>query len=319
MKRVRYTVSVKGLPTPRGSISFSALRKILDLLADGSERALRLALEGESVKTGPVPEWLAQSAEFILTAIRPGSTTLVFDAPTLGEVASDQIRQPDLWETVPAPDETALTVLAKSVADAEQENLDSERYDLGVLETLLGFKRILAEDNIKIRLASAKGRREGFTLDSHAFQKIERIKKSTPEPQAALLTGYLNLIQHSERKFQLKLENGQTVRGRIDESLISLEQLRSLWGKKVTIKGILYFAASQKPRLFEAQVINPRQVGDHVLATLSLPLPRMDVLAQVKRQVSSKDIVSEIWGKWPGDESIDDILGSLEAPEADRR
>jgi len=314
MKRVRYRVSVKGLPTPPGSISFGALRKILDLLADGSERALRLALEGESVKTGPVPDWLVRSTDFVLTAIRAGSTTLVFDAPTLGEVASEQISQPDLWEKVPAPDETALTVLAKSVADAEREYLDSERYDLGVLDTLLGFKRILAEDNIKIRLTSVKGRRDSFTLDSDAFQKIEKIKTSTPEPQATLLTGYLNMIQHSERKFDLRLENGQTVRGRIDESLISLEQLRGLWGKKVTIKGILHFAASQKPRLFEAQVINPRQAGDEILAAVDLPLEIPDVVAKVRKE-TEHGVVSEIWGKWPGEESVQEILGALRETE----
>ncbi len=56
---VQYTVSLKGLPTPKGTITFSALKSIIDILSEGSERALRLALEGESVKRGIVPTWLS--------------------------------------------------------------------------------------------------------------------------------------------------------------------------------------------------------------------------------------------------------------------
>lgn len=313
IKQVYYKVSIKGLPTPKGAITFSALRRIIDILSDGSERALRLALEGESVKKGPVPTWLAKSTDFILTAIGPGSTTLEFSVPTLGEIASEQIQQQDLWNTVPEPDETALTLLSKSIIDAEQENLESERYDSGILDTLLGFKKILEDDNLNIQLTSESRKQDNFKIDNVALQKIEKLKIETPDPQAVLLTGFCNLIQHSNRRFDLTLEDGRTVRGKIDEKAIALEQLRNLWGKKVTIKGIIYFTASKKPRFLEAQIITARQIGDEAFKTINLPLPTMEIVSKV-REKSNQKIVSDIWGKWPGDENVDDILNALKEP-----
>lgn len=316
VKSVQYRVSIKGLPTPKGAISFSALGRIIEVLSQGSERALRLALEGGSKKKGPTPLWLARSADFVLTDIRPGSTTLVFEAPTLGAVAGRQIKQQDLWAVVPEPEDTALTVLSKSVRDAENENLDSESYDLGVLESLLGFRRILDEDNVTIRISSLKRKTDSFKLDVKSFKKIEMLRTVTPESQAVLLTGFLDLIVHSKHRFEFTLENGQTVRGKIDETLIPVENMRQFWGKKVTIKGTLHFAASKKPRFLEAQVINPRSSSDDVLSSISYPLPIKDIIARVHRE-SNEVSVSEIWGKWPGDESIDELMRALTEPKAE--
>lgn len=315
IKKIQYKVSIKGLKSPKGSITFSALRRLVEALSEGSERALRLALEGQSVKRGRLPDWLSKSTDFLLTGIRRGSTTLVFEAPTLGAAAGEQIAQQDLWNTVPNPDDTALTILSKSVADAEREDLDSERYDPGVLNALLEFRRILDQDNVSIKLVSDQRRRENFSLDNTAFQKIEKLKIATPEPQAVLVAGFFNMIQHSQRKFELTLETGGTVRGRIDEQSISIEQMRSLWGKKVTIKGILHFTASKKPRLLEAQVITPRQAGDELLNTMSLPLEATRVVSKLRPPLADAEgIVSDIWGKWPGEESIDEILNALKEP-----
>ncbi|MDI6779201.1 MAG: hypothetical protein QME25_03255 [Bacteroidota bacterium] len=310
IKQVHYKVSITGLQVPKGAIAFSALRRIIDILSDGSERALRLALEGGSVKKGPIPTWLAKSTDFILTGMRPGSTILELGVPTLGEIASEQIQQQDLWNTVPQPEETALTLLSKSIIDAEKEDLESERYDSGILETLLGFKKILEDNNLNIRLTSETRKQDNFKIDNAALQKIEKLKIETPEPQAVLLTGFCNMIKHSQRRFDLTLEDGRTVHGKIDEKAIALEQLRNLWGKKVTIKGIIYFTASKKPRLLEAQIITPSQIGDEAFKAINLSLPTMEIVSKV-REKSNKKIVSDIWGKWPGDENVDDLINAL--------
>ena len=315
---VQYTVSLKGLPTPKGTITFSALKSIIDILSEGSERALRLALEGESVKRGTVPSWLSASADFVLKDIKRGSTVLVFEAPTLGSVAEEQIQQPDLWNIVPSPDETAITVLSKTIADAESENLDSNNLDRGVFETLTEFKRLLNGTDLKINLTSEKRKQDKFQLDNISYQKIYRIRNETPEPQAVLLTGFLNMIQHSQRRFELTMENGQTVRGKADENSVNVEQVRILWGKKVTVKGVLYYTPSKKPRYLEAEIITSKQTGDDIFNTIPIPFKAPDPLLQAQKNISSEGIVSEIWGKWPGDESIEDLLEELKEISAEK-
>jgi len=317
---VQYTVSLKGLPTPSGEITFSALKSIIDILSEGSERALRLALEGESVKRGIVPSWLSASADFVLKDMKKGSTVLVFEAPTLGSVAEEQIKQPDLWNRVPSPDETAITVLSKTIADAENENLDSDNLDRGVLETLTEFKRLLNGTDVKIELTSEKRKQDRFRLDSVSYQKINNIKNETPEPQAVLLTGFLNMIQHSQRRFELTMENGQTVRGKMDETTINIEQMRSLWSKKVTVKGVLYYTPSKKPRFLEAEIITSKQTGDDIFNTIPIPFKAPDPLLQAQSRLvgTPEGIVSEIWGKWPGDESIEELLEELKEISAEK-
>lgn len=317
MKRVIYKVSLKGLGTPSGAISFSTLRKVLEALHEGSERALRLAIEGESVRTGPIPDWLAKSAEFILTGIHKGSTTLTFEAPTLREVAKEQIQQQDLWYTVPKPEDTALSILVKSISDVQKEKLESERYDAGVLESLLMFKQIMGDHKVRIMLSAPRRRAERFVLDNTSFETIEDIRQKTPDPQAVLLTGFFNAIEHSHGKFQITLENGQTVRGRVKEGGVSLEEMRKLWGKKVTIKGIMCFMPTKKPRFLEAEIIQPRRVGDEAFTTLTLPLSNQKISSQVASEKVREGIVSDIWGKWPGEETTEEILEALKEPTPD--
>jgi hypothetical protein len=315
MKKVRYNVSVQGLPTPSGAISFSQLKTITEILSQGAERVLRLAIEGQSVKKGPTPAWLSKSTDFTLVGIKRGSTTLVVDAATLGEVAHDHIAQMDFWNTPPKVSDTALTILARALCDVSAEKLESERYDSGVLETLLDLKQLLRNNGVLIKLKAEKRPDESFTLDKTTFHTIQKIKQATPEPQTVLVSGLLNTIEHSRKRFQLAIKNEETLRGGIDETAISAEQMRKLWGQQVTIKGVLHYKASGKPRFLEAQLIQTAQTGDEIFEKMAVPKSAAQIWTEVKSEISERDVVAEIWGKWPGDESVEEVLNLLKSSE----
>jgi type II secretory pathway component PulJ len=316
MKKVRYKVSIQGLPTPRGAISFNTLRTITAILSQGAERALRLAIEGQSVKKGPAPVWLAKATDFILTGIKRGSTTLVVDAATLGEVAHDQISQMDFWHTPPKTSDTALTILSQSLHDASSGIVESERYDSGILETLLDFKQLLRNNGALIKLTAEKRSQESFVLDKAALNNIQKLKQATPPSHAVLVSGLVDAIEHSKKRFQLTMKNGETVRGQIDERAVSLEQMRKFWGQKVTIQGVLHYKASGKPRFLEAQMIDAAQPGDGILEMIKAPQSPAQIWAQVKSEIAERNLVAEIAGKWPGDESIEEILDALKQNRA---
>jgi hypothetical protein len=316
MKSVRYKISIHGLTTPNGKISFSKLKAIAETFCEGAERALRLAIEGQSIKKGPAPAWLSNSTDFILAGISKGSTTLVIDAPILDEAARHQIRQMDLWHTPPQARDTALTVLSQSLHDASSEKLESERYDTGVLDALLNFKQLLRDNGLSIRLISDKRPDENFVLDNAALNAIQKVKQATPEPQAVLVSGVLDSIVHSKKRFQLTMKNRLSVQGKIDESAVPVERLRKLWGQQVTIKGIIHFKASGKPRFLEAQMIEASQAGDGIFETLKPSQTPAQIWANVKSEISERNVFAEIWGKWPGDESIEEILAALQQNRA---
>lgn len=150
---------------------------------------------------------------------------------------------------------------------------------------------------------------------AYKLSKIQKRKPAVPEPQAVLLAGFFDTIEHSRKCFQLTMENGEIIKGRIDEGTIALEQLRKFWGQPVTIKGILHFKASGKPGFLEAQVIDARQTGDELFGAIRVPQSSPQFLAQVKAESLGRNTAAEIWDRWPGEEGIDQLLDALKSSE----
>jgi hypothetical protein len=312
MKSVRYELKINGLQSRTGTISIRALRDIADRILECSERGLRLALQGESVVVGRIPQWLTDSLDVTVTGLKRGSTRLVLEAPPLGETAPDRIRQPDLWYTTPSPDDTALTLLYKSVRDTTAENLESDTYDSGVLEGLLSFRSILPRTAQSIELTCLNRSEERFELGAPEIEKIERLKTHTPEPAAFVISGQLDMIAHSSKRFLLRVAASQAIPGTIDEKSLNLENMREFWGKKVTVKGTVYFRPSGSVRLVEAQMIKVAEIGEEVFEKLPSPRYARELFeALPKPAVARESSLTAIWGQWPGDEPIDELLALL--------
>ncbi len=311
MNEVNYKLRIKGLQTPKGTISIRALRDVLEIISEGSERGLRLAVQGESIKRGKPPAWLSKSVNFTITGIEDGSTVIDFAAPQLGQTAADQIRDQDLWYTKPLPHDTAITLFCRSVNDTTAEDLESDTYDAGVLEGLMAFQPFLKSFAQCVELESADRPTEQFHISTDEIEKVRRLKASTPEPRALVLAGELDTIEHSRRRFLLRLSDGQTIPGTIDPEFLDVESMRQWWGSTVTIKGLVHFRPSRKVRLLEAQVIKPMAAGEEVFDHLPESLTTIEMFEDLRRQAPSGSPLTEVWGQWPGDESIEEILAAL--------
>lgn len=312
MKTRTYQLKLTGLVSPSGTISLKALGDVCDLLLEAAERGLRLAFEGTSVKRGRLPLWLSESLDLKLVGLNKGSTVLGIEAPLLDQTAKEQIRQQDFWYVVPKPDDTALTLLAKSVHDTTAEDLESNSYDGGVLDGLLQFKPFLKGSAERVELRCVSRSPERFKLDQSELAKIQRLKARTPEPRAFVISGLFDVIGHNKRRFDLVLSNGESLPGTIATEHLDVEHMRQFWGKKVTIKGLVHFRPSRKPRLIEAQVIKPMEEGEEVFETLPEEPSQIEFLNSVRETAAARQgWLKEVWGKWPGDEPIDDLLAAL--------
>lgn len=310
-KTLKYQLRLQGLETSRGTIPLKALQEVCDLVLATAERGLRLAVEGSSVRPGRLPRWLAKSLDLTVTGIGKGSTVLNIEAPFLGSTARDQIRQQDLWHVVPQPDDTAFTLFAKSVRDTTAGELESDSYDRGVLESLLEFKPFLKNYADKIELRCPSRPKEHFKLGEAELEKIQKLKAKTPEPRAVMLSGQFDAIEHSKRRFHLVLGNGDSVLGAIDPTYLSVEDMRQFWGKKATIKGIAHFRPSGRPRLIEAQVIRPMEEGDEIFSAVPQVQTEAIFLKEIKDAEMKRGWLKDVWGKWPGDEPIEELLAAL--------
>jgi hypothetical protein len=311
MSAVKYQLRVKGLNAPDGTIPVRTLLELLQGVIECSERGLRLLMEGASVKTGRPPSWLERAVDLTFCGLHRGSTVLEIEAPTLGDVIGSDLQQQDFWTRAPAPTDTALSLFSRSVRDTTAENLESEYYDSGVLRALLALKPLFKTEAKCVEL-SAKGRPEEHVILTIAeMEKAERLKVRTPEPQAFIVSGHLDAIQHSRKRFQLVLPNGQAMPGRVDEEYISAESLREFWGKDVTAKGTVHFKPSGRIQLLQAQLIKPKAAGDEVFAEMPAVQTEAAFVSNVFQAEERKDWLKEVWGKWPGDEPIEELLADL--------
>lgn len=311
VKSVKYQLCFRGLDVRSGTVPVRVLTGVLDNLLQFAERELRLVIEGKSTKPGRPPAWLEKSIDLTVTGIETGSTVLAIEAPMLGETVGDQLRQQDFWLATPQDTDTVFSLITRSINDAILEDLESEYYDAGVLKSLSGLKAYVEGEGQILELKALDRPEERFALGKIELEKVERLRVRTPEPRACIVSGRLNSIEHRRKKFQLVVDGGEIIPGRIDEEFVSVEDMRLLWGEKVSLKGTVFFKPSGNVRLIEAQALNLLGPGEEIFQAL----PRVQTVAEfiqnIVRPDSKGNWLQDIWGRWPGDEPIEELLADL--------
>lgn len=312
LKTIKYKIKLNNLNTPKGTISVLALRELVDRLIDASEKALKLAIDGTSSKKGQPPTWLKASVDFLITGLKEGSTVLEMDCPTLRETAKEKIAQQDLWNIVPDANDTALSIVSRSLIETAKKNYNSNYFDAGLLKSFSSFESFLKRYSSSIDITTTKSRNENFSLDIKRVEKIGLIEQSIPEPRKIIISGLFDLIEHSEGKFRLKIKTGETITGEIDRELVEKEKMRTFWGKEVTIKGWAEFTPKNKIRYVKADLIKEFENGDEFLNYSTRLQENLFVAEKISPGLIKESPLKEIWGKWPGDESVDEVLAEID-------
>ena len=204
-----------------------------------------------------------------------------------------------------------FSLLSKSVHDMTAGELESDFFDRGILESLSQFQPFLKNYADKIELHCKTRPKEHFKLGEAELEKIQKLKAKTPEPRAVMLSGEFDAIEHSRKRFHLILGNGESVLGVIDPAYLGVEDMRQFWGKKATIKGIAHFRPSGRPRLIEAQIIKPMDAGEEIFSTVPQVQTEAVFLKEMKEAEMKRGWLKDVWGKWPGDEPIEELLAAL--------
>lgn len=101
------------------------------------QQSISMALRNRSTARGRRPPWLDRAADIRFVAHDgDGETTLVFEAPTLGDAAPELYQQQELWPTRPAAEDTGFDLFGDVLADVQQHDADSEHFDPPLLKQL---------------------------------------------------------------------------------------------------------------------------------------------------------------------------------------
>ncbi len=283
---------------------------LLENLRQVGQRGLRLLLDGASLRRGTVPQWLEASTDFVITGLTPGSTLFQVEAPAFSETISPDQLQPDMWREMPGPDDSVFTVMQMCLRDTEAENADSDRYDRGVLEGFSRFGHFLGRVE-SLEISRKDGRDIPFRMTAESLVHVEKLLARTPEPQTLVVSGKLEQITHKTGRFLLELPGGAQIRGRAHPEFLDAEAMRALWGRKVSVKGPVHFKPSGAARFIEAEILRLMEPAEEIFERLPVAVQMETPFAGLTEAARTVVDVTEIWGQWPGDEPIEELLAEL--------
>lgn len=282
------------------------LAELLGVFVEGCERVVRYRLEGRSKAKGTAPNWVKPAAgfRFVQTA---ESGVLRLEAEPLELALPERFRQRELFEVVD-PRKSALDLFEDGLEDALGGKLDSERFDEGLVQTFARL-RALFGDGLD-SLAVVNGRTVQVSRDGLA--RIDEMCRRTPKPRQAKAAGELDAIRYSDKMFTLVLPGGERVRG-VAEGIEACE-LSAFWGKRVVVSGLAVFRPSGGLARIDADRIEPATERDLELwAAAPEPLGAPLDVRSLSRPQGPRSGINAIIGKWPGDETDEEIRLALES------
>lgn len=266
-------------------------------------RAISMAFRSRSSTRGSSPPWLDRAADVRLVDFDSnGQTSLFFEAPRLGEAASEIYSQRSLFpESRPAQEDTGFDLLGDVLTDVQRRNADSAHYDSPLLKRLAASGRLFRGSPFQEVDITARRFDENsparFAPD--IIESARSLLGRTPAPQRVRLVGQLDGLVASTQQFSLVLESGEKVVGVFGDDQVDCMQ--RLWRKRVLVLGTAIYRASGTLLRVDADTVNS---GDNEPDLFSrLPTPpnaRIDV-SKLRKPQGARSGMAAIMGQWPGD------------------
>lgn len=300
---MNYEITIENAQEANGAIDLQRLSALAEGIRKVSEGALQIRLKGISITRGRKRISLQDALKVTLTGIKEGSTVLCLHtekfAKTLEPYQTDLFRveaQADL------PNETPISLFVHAFQSALSNDNTDGLLDKPLLRELKSLSKTFLNDDEIMRISQQGGGKE-LQLSKNDFTQIKVLEEETLDPQAVVLNGFVELLQYSKLKVRIKTADG-LVDGFLADDLSS-EDIAPFWGKEVTISGISHF----KPRgssVIEIQRIFEPGQGDNYFSKK----PKSETVEmQLQRQIREKggNALSDIVGKWPGDDSEEEF------------
>ncbi len=301
MTKKEYAIRLEGVEA--FDLPFVVLRDLCDVFVEGAQRCARLVGEGRSVARGTPPSWVTSTADIRVSRFESGSLALGAAAPRLSDVAPEIFAQQALFPTGTDPDATAIDLLLDAAEDAAANLTDSERLDAGVLEVLSRTGSLFARGGTRLTVSS--DHRRAVVLDQDVTQRIRTLAEQTPLPRVARVRGILDSLTVSSRSLVLKLDDGSVLRG--FAGAVPVQELGALLGRDVVVEGSVTYRPSGDPLRIEVEEAALAAPGDVLWARL----PRVEPASVRPRVPTSNTGLDALFGKWPGDETDEEIAAGL--------
>lgn len=278
--------------------------------------SVSMAFRNRSHRKGRRPNWLDRASDVRFVDHQGnGESVLYFEAPPLGEAAADVYAQQSLFPDAddrPAEEDTAFDVFGDVLADVQHRNADSTHYDPSLLRRITQFKRVFKRG--PYTAVDFTSRR--FPLDSPArftpalIESAKVLLGRTPSPQRVRIVGQLDGLVASTQQFSILLDSGEKVAGVFADD--EIDAMRELWRKRVLVLGTAVYRASGRLLRIDAEYVKPGENEPNVFSRMPSPSRTKIDVAKLHVPQGPRSGMAAIFGKWPGDESDEQIQEALE-------
>lgn len=307
-----YSLIVRGLEHSGDGLPGVLVRDLLDAVDQGARGAVRLRLEGRSrAGGGPVPAWVADAATFDFVGLLKGESGVLLRIPALRETLPERFVQHDLFPVV-EPSETALSLFGGSLRDALGGDPESDAYDEPLLSTFAEeFKQVFRHGVHAVEMRNGRPGAQPLHVTPAGIQVVERLKRQTPRPRRVRLAGTVDAIRHSDRAFTLVLATGEQIRGVLADG--APEALAAHFGRMAIVSGTAQFRPSGTLLRVDADQLAPASEEDlEMWSVMPEPLDVQPSARAARQPQGPRTGINAIFGKWPGDETDEEIFRLLE-------
>lgn len=276
---------------------------------------ISMALRNRSSVRGRRPSWLTRAADIRFVDHENGDgVRLFFEAPSLGEAAAEIYQQGALFpEMRPDPNDSGFDLLGDVFNDVQEQDSDSDHFDPALLDRITKFRRVFCKqspftaiDLITRRYTAAKPARCSPALIDSAKALLRR----TPAPQRVRLVGALDGLEASTQRFTILLESGDKVSGVFSHDQVN--QMQQLWRQRVLVLGTAIYRASGRLLRIEAEEVKSGEKESSMFSKLPTPPHAKFDVTRMQKPQGVRSGMAAIMGKWPGDETEEQIERALE-------
>ena len=306
---MNYDIKIKGDKNDNGMLEFDRLNLITQSTKEIATKALMLKIKGFSdIKPDSQLKQALAIRMQSLSGSKTDGTAILLDC----DIFEETIKNLQLNFFSQSPEILRLSPMALVIQTFRSALLDDEdknNLDKPLLKTLLKFKKNFISDNEVFYFSNRQSIAE-IEITKNDFKKIEYLEDSIPKPKKIIINGQLDEMKVSKNKLGLLTQEGAVNIFANDNAVI--QGIVKFMGREVTISGMAHFRPSGQLSYIEIQeYFEPNQKDSFYSKKPSSMNLEQQQLFQIK-QGKKRNPLSAITGKWPGEESFDDLIKMLD-------
>ncbi len=314
MTRIEHTVTIRGKAASHRRLRPEATGHVLASLAPAVRASSEVMFRGLAGKRGRRPVWLKKANDFGLVGIDflgEEEARLHITAPRFGDIEESPYNDPqrqlfgNVVDHLPSATDTAFDTFADVLADIRANQEDSDRFDSTLLRRV---GKLPLEQNsgvLELEIAGDRIANHEGTITRTIVETADRWRNTTPAPRKVRVSGKLHMIEFARQVFSVELADGAKVRGVWLGD--SIEPLRAHWGNSVVFSGTAVFRPSGLVLRVETDRIEQATEADAFFSEMPKASPRAVRLEQEIAAQKPRGGIAAVFGKWPGDESDEEL------------